>query len=109
MYFMPKNPTMRTTKNIHQKRPTNVLSPTTILVGRGKSTPMLLNMLAKMGTTNLSSAPSTSQAILKEKVFLIGGENFQTLNQWKSGVNHHGKLAEENGQILDGNFAGAKL
>ena len=36
----------------------------TICVGSGRVAPMLLNMLAKIGTTNLSRAPTTRVAML---------------------------------------------
>ena len=49
---------------IHQNFPTMLLRLTTIWVGKGRSTPMPANMLAKMGTTYLSSRPTTRLAML---------------------------------------------
>src|SRR6185312_12523635 len=52
---------------------------------------------------------NASEAFLEEQVLLVGGQNLQTLHQWKSSVNHDGELAEEDGNVLDGHFARAQL
>src|SRR5205807_3829642 len=49
-----------------------------------------------------------SQALLKSHVFLVPGKNFQALHQRQSGINHHRKLTEENGNIFGGHFAGTE-
>ena len=48
----------------HQKSPMKWLRSMMNLVGAGSGTPNPTNMLAKIGTTNLRSAPTTSTAMV---------------------------------------------
>ena len=62
--LMPKNVATSPRIATHQKFCTNWLSPMTMRVGKGRSTPRPANNFSKIGTTNLSSAPTTSTAML---------------------------------------------
>ena len=41
-------------------------------------------------------------------IFLVGRQNFETLHQWQTGIDHYRELAEENGDVLDGNLTGTE-
>ncbi len=48
------------------------------------------------------------QRLLESRVLLVGGQNFQTLHQGKTGVDHDRELPEENGDVLGLDFARAE-
>ncbi len=48
------------------------------------------------------------QRLLERWVLLVGGQNLQTLHQRQAGVDHDRELAEEDGNVLDLDLAGAE-
>ncbi len=52
--------------------------------------------------------PHAGQRLLEGRVLLVGGQNFETLHQRKSGVDHDRELPEEDGDVLGLDLAGAE-
>ncbi len=50
--------------------------------------------------TALDRSPDAQQSLLENRVLLVVAEDFQTLHQGKTGVNHHRELTEEDGLLL---------
>src|SRR5262249_41999843 len=69
---------------------------------------ILPHRVGKRGSA-FNAGANAGEAFLENLVFLVGGQNLQTLHQGKSGIDHHGELPEEHGQVLDGDFAGTQL